>query len=159
MGSSGPGQNSVDSLDTVNKNTSLAFRAYFETYFLKGGDTVEPWVSRRPHGQHGGKWSGARSEDSEARTWTGRELLLQPADHGLCPPWRHCGHSQADAEEMKASPLLSSVCQCQRQRVYSYLANSQSVSSDRFPWSTIFSHFADVLVKSRPLLFKEATCC
>ena len=55
MGSSGPGQNSVDSLDTVNKNTSSASRAYLETYFLQGGDTVEPWVSRRPHGQHGGK--------------------------------------------------------------------------------------------------------
>ena len=55
MGSSGPGQNSVDSLDTVNKNTSSASGAYFETYFLQGGDTVEPWVSRRPHGQHGGK--------------------------------------------------------------------------------------------------------
>ena len=55
MGSSGPGQNSVDSLDTVHKNTSSASRAYFETDFLQGGDTVEPWVSRRPHGQHGGK--------------------------------------------------------------------------------------------------------
>ena len=105
--------------------------------FKSGGDPLESGVTWRSHGQHSRERPSALAEEAKARPWSRTwQLLLQPAHHGLCPPWRHRWHPQADAEKIEIPHVRANV----NVRVCSYLANSQSVSSDCFPWSTIFSH-------------------
>merc|ERR1712037_1014093 len=135
LGSSAPGHNSVDSLDTVETLWSL--------------------------GSHGGHMDNTVESDqvhSQKKRKQGRGLepdnffYNQPImDFAL--PDGTVWHPQADAEKIEIPPVRANV----NVRVCSYLANSQSVSSDCFPWSTIFSHLPTP-AKNRTLLFKGATC-